>query len=153
MTQKKTIAKNSQKTFFTRAEDVERQCFVIDAKDKVLGRVATKAAHILRGKHKVTYTPHIDNGDMVVIINAEKIKVTGRKLEQKEYGRHSGYPGGKKLIPLAVMLKNRPEQVMKLAVNRMIPSGPLGNQLRGKLRVYAGDQHPHIAQKPVVVEV
>jgi large subunit ribosomal protein L13 len=131
----------------------EQKCYLIDAENKVLGRVATVAARILRGKHKVTYTPHIDTGDMVVIINVEKIRVTGKKLTDKIYQRYSGYPSGKKVLTLEQLLKKSPTKVMQLAVNRMIPSGPLGYHVRTKLRVYAGDKHPHESQKPIVLEV
>ncbi len=143
----------ADKAVMATASNIERKCYVIDAKGKILGRVAAKAATILRGKHKVTYTPHVDDGDMVVIINAEQIRVTGKKLQQKTYQRYSGYPSGQKDVKLEVMLKNAPTQVIRLAVNRMISSGPLGNQVRTKLKVYSGDQHPHNAQKPIPVEL
>ena len=140
------------KTFMAKEKDITRACYVIDAKDKILGRIATRAATILRGKHKTIYTPHVDCGDMVVIINADKIRVTGKKLTDKEYVRHSGYPSGKKVVPLGEMLKRKPTEVLKLAVNRMIPSGPLGFKIRSKLKIYAGDKHPHQAQKPIMLE-
>lgn len=143
----------AQKSYMAKASEVERKCYIIDATDKVLGRIATKAATILRGKHKVTYTPHVDTGDMVVIINAEKVYVTGNKLKQKEYQRYSGYHGGQKIMKLEEMLKRAPEQVLRLAVTRMIPSGPLGNAMKIKLKIYAGDQHPHAAQKPIPLEI
>jgi len=136
-----------------KANEVDRKCYLIDAKDKVLGRVATKAATILRGKHKPTFTPHVDTGDMVVIINAEKIAVTGNKLKQKEYQKYSGYHGGQKIVKLEEMLKRTPTQVLKLAINRMIPSGPLGNKVKTKLKVYVGDKHPHTSQKPIPLEI
>ncbi len=136
-----------------KASEIERKCYIIDAKDKILGRIAAKAATILRGKHKAIYTPHVDTGDMVVIINAEKVKVTGKKLEQKEYQRYSGYPSGQKSVKLSVMLEKAPTRVLRLAINRMIPSGPLGNQVKTKLKIYAGDQHPHQAQKPIALAV
>ena len=135
------------------AQNCERQSYVIDATDKILGRVAAKAATVLRGKHKPTYTPHFDTGDNVIIINAEKIRVTGKKLEDKEYQRYSGYPSGQKSIKLKDLLSKNPAKVMELAVNRMIPSGPLGNKARRKLKVYAGPEHPHQAQKPISLEV
>lgn len=143
----------TQKTYMAKATDVERKCYLIDANNKVLGRVAAKAAVILRGKHKPTYTPHVDTGDQVVIINAEKVAVTGSKMTQKEYQRYSGYHGGQKTVKLEDMLKRAPTQVMRLAVERMIPSGPLGNKVKSKLKIYAGDQHPHAAQKPIPLEV
>ncbi len=134
-------------------EDVKRACYVIDAKDKILGHIATKAATILRGKHKTMYTPHIDTGDMVVIINADKFRVTGKKMTDKMYRRVTGYPSGKRVVALQDMLAKRPTEAMKLAVTRMIPTGPLGYKIRTRLRVYSGDQHPHIAQKPILLEV
>ncbi|MBN1870520.1 MAG: 50S ribosomal protein L13 [Candidatus Omnitrophica bacterium] len=132
---------------------VERKCYLIDAKDKVLGRIATKAAIILRGKHKATFTPHVDTGDMVVIINAEKIRVTGNKMQQKEYQRYSGYHGGRKVVKLDDMMKRLPAQVLRLAINRMIPSGALGNKIKSKLKIYAGENHPHIGQKPIPLNI
>lgn len=142
-----------QKTYMAKASDVERKCYIIDAQDKILGKVATKAATILRGKHKATFTPHVDTGDMVIVTNAEKVKVTGKKLQQKEYQRYSGYPSGQKTMKLEVMLKKAPTEVIRLAIKRMIPSGPLGNQMRTKLKIYKGDVHPHQAQKPIPLEV
>lgn len=143
----------TQKTTMAKAKDVERKCYLIDANNKILGRVAAKAATVLRGKHKPMYTPHVDTGDYVVIINAAKVAVTGNKLTQKEYQRYSGYHGGQKTMTLGDMLKRAPEQVIHLAVTRMIPSGPLGNKVKTKLKIYAGDQHPHAAQKPIPLEV
>ncbi len=140
-------------TYFAKAEEVQRNCYLIDADNKILGRVATKAAAILRGKHKRIFTPHVDTGDVVIIINAEKIRVTGKKLTDKIYQRYTGYPGGQKLLALQDLLKKKPEQVLELAINRMIPKGPLGNRVKGKLRIYAGDKHPHQAQKPIALEV
>jgi len=141
------------KTYMAKPQDVKRACYLIDAKDKVLGRIATKAATILRGKHKALYTPFLDTGDMVVVINADKFKVTGKKMTDKTYERFTGYPSGKRIVKLEDMLRKRPTEAMKLAINRMIPKGPLGNKIRKKLKVYAGDKHPHQAQKPIVVEV
>lgn len=143
----------TQKTYMAKLSEVERKCYVIDAKDQILGRIATKAATILRGKHKPSYTPHVDTGDMVVIINAEKVKVTGNKLSQKEYKRYSGYPSGQKTVKLETMLEKAPTEVIRLAVNRMIPSGALGNKMRSKLKVYKGEEHPHVAQKPEPLEI
>ncbi|MFC1510491.1 50S ribosomal protein L13 [Candidatus Omnitrophota bacterium] len=142
-----------QKTTMANINTVERKCYIIDAQDKVLGRLAAKAATILRGKHKPTFTPHVDTGDTVVIINAEKVRVTGKKLVQKEYQRYSGYPSGQKTMRLDVMLERAPTQVLKLAITRMIPKGPLGNKMKTKLKIYAGDKHPHAAQKPIPLEV
>ncbi len=149
----KEIKRNTMKTFMAKPEDVKRACYVIDAKDKILGKIATRAATILRGKHKTIYTPHLDTGDMVVIINAEKFKVTGKKLTDKTYERYTGYPSGKRVVALQDMLAKRPTEAMRLAVTRMIPTGPLGYQIRKRLKVYAGDQHPHLAQKPILLEV
>ena len=125
----------------------------MDAKDKILGRLATKIAVILRGKHKAIFTPHLDTGDGVIVINASKIKVTGRKLKQKIYRRYSGYPGGLREVPLETLLMKKPETVIQLAVRRMLPGGTLGRNMMKKLKVYADDKHPHYAQNPVVLEV
>ena len=140
-------------TYFAKATDVQRNCYLIDANNKILGRVAAKAAAILRGKHKRIFTPHVDTGDVVVIINAEKIRVTGKKLTDKIYQRYTGYPGGQKLLAMGDLLKKKPTQVLELAITRMIPKGPLGNRVKGKLRIYAGEKHPHEAQKPIALEV
>ena len=140
-------------TYFVKANEVQRNCYLIDANNKILGRVDAKAAAILRGKHKRIFTPHVDTGDVVVIINAEKIRVTGKKLTDKIYQRYTGYPGGQKFLALGDLLKKKPTQVLELATTRMIPKGPLGNRVKGKLRIYAGDQHPHQAQKPIALEV
>ena len=141
------------KTYIAKSSDVKHACYLVDAKDKVLGRIATKVATILRGKHKAIYTPHVDCGDMVVIINADKVRVTGKKLTDKIYMRYTGYPGGARRVKLEDMLKKRPAQVLTLAVQRMIPRGALGSKILKKLRVYAGDKHTHQAQKPIVLEV
>jgi large subunit ribosomal protein L13 len=141
------------KTYEAKKKDIVRKWYLIDAKDKILGRLATKAAVILRGKHKVVFTPHIDTGDGVIIINASKIQVTGRKMKQKLYRRYSGYPGGLREVPLEKMLSKRPATVLRLAVGRMLPQGPLGRDLIKKLKVYAQDKHPHQAQSPIVLEV
>ena len=141
------------KTYNAKENQTVRNCYVVDAKDKILGRVAARVAAVLRGKHKAVYTPHVDTGDTVIVINAEKIRVTGKKMTDKIYERYTGYPSGKRVVALGDMLKKRPETVMRLAVERMIPSGPLGSKVLKKLRVYVGDKHPHAAQKPVVLEV
>jgi large subunit ribosomal protein L13 len=133
-------------------EDVKRQWYLLDAKDKILGRLATKAAVLLRGKHKPIFTPHVDTGDGVIVINAAKIKVTGRKLKQKIYRRYSGYPGGLREVYLETMLAKKPTMVIRLAIERMLPSGPLGRQIVKKLKVYADDKHPHTAQNPTVIK-
>jgi len=140
------------KTYVAKKEDIKRQWYIIDAKDKILGRIAAKAAVILRGKHKPIFTPHLDTGDGVIIINAAKIKVTGRKMQQKLYRRYSGYPGGLREVNLETMLNKKPTTVMQLAVRRMLPGGPLGVKLLKKLKVYADDKHKQIAQNPVVLK-
>jgi large subunit ribosomal protein L13 len=133
----------------TKAEDVERRWYVIDAADLVLGRMATRVASILRGKHRAIYTPHVDTGDFVVIVNAEKVKLTGRKLEQKTYYRHSGWTGSLKSITAAKVLSSAfPERVVEHAIRGMLPKNTLGRKMFSKLKVYAGPSHPHAAQKP-----
>ncbi len=136
------------KTYSVKAGEIEHRWWVVDADGKVLGRLATELARILRGKHKPTYTPHLDTGDFVVVVNAEKVELTGRKAEQKTYFRHSGYMGGEKFIPFRTMLSRHPERVIELAVKGMLPKNALGRQMRGKLKVYAGPEHPHQAQQP-----
>lgn len=140
------------KTYIAKKSDIKRQWYLIDAKDKILGRLAAKAASILRGKHKVIFTPHLDTGDGVIVINAAKVKVTGRKLKQKVYRRYSGYPGGLREVKLEDMLAKKPDVVVKLAVQRMLPKGPLGRDIIKKLKVYSGDKHMQTAQKPVALE-
>jgi len=141
------------KTYIAKKEDIKRQWYLIDAKDKILGRLAVKVATLLRGKHKVIFTPHLDTGDGVIVINAAKIRVTGRKLSQKVYRRYSGYPGGLREVTLDNMLAKKPAMVIRLAVRRMLPSGPLGRDTIKKLKVYADDKHKHQAQNPIVLEV
>jgi len=141
-----------KKTYTAKKEDIKRQWYLVDAKDKILGRLAARVASILRGKHKPIFTPYLDTGDGVIVINAAQIRVTGRKLKQKVYRRYSGYPGGLREVYLEDMLKNRPETVIKLAVERMLPGGPLGRDTIKKLRVYADDKHANIAQKPIVLK-
>ncbi len=136
------------KTYYAKPNEVEREWVLIDAEDQVLGRVATKAAQILRGKHKPQYTPHVDTGDFVVIINADKIRVTGVKATDKEYYRHSGYPGGLKCETFAEAMEKHPERVIEHAVKGMLPKNTLGRAMAKKLKVYAGAEHPHMAQKP-----
>ena len=136
----------NNRTFVAKKEDIKRQWHVIDANDQILGRLAVRVAVLLRGKHKPIFTPHIDTGDGVIVINAAKIRVTGRKLTQKVYRRYSGYPGGLREVYLKDMLANRPATVIRLAVERMLPHGPLGRKIIKKLKVYADDQHPHKAQ-------
>ncbi|MCX5681768.1 MAG: 50S ribosomal protein L13 [Candidatus Omnitrophica bacterium] len=141
------------KSYMAKDADVKRACFLVDAKDKILGRVAARVATILCGKHKATFTPHVDTGDMVIIIKAEKIRVTGRKLKQKMYHRYSGYPSGLKYVALEDMLANRPTKVLQLAISRMLPKGRLGSQIIKKLKIYTGEKHEHAAQKPIALEV
>ncbi len=136
------------KTYYAKPNEVEREWLLIDAQDQVLGRVASKAAHILRGKHKPQYTPHVDTGDFVVIINADKIRITGAKATDKEYYRHSGYPGGLKSETFEEAMEKHPERVIEHAVKGMLPKNTLGRAMAKKLKVYAGAEHPHMAQKP-----
>lgn len=136
------------KTFMQRPEDVKRKWFLIDAQGKILGRLATSIAVILRGKNKPEYTPHVDTGDHIIVINAEKIRVTGKKMKDKIYQTYSGYPGGQKEYSLETMLKNKPEEVIMLAVRGMLPHNTLGRQMLTKLKVYKGSEHPHAAQSP-----
>ncbi|MBI5415269.1 MAG: 50S ribosomal protein L13 [Candidatus Omnitrophica bacterium] len=143
----------TQKTYIAKAESVERKCYLIDAKDKVVGRVATKVATILRGKHKAIYTPHVDTGDQVIIINAEKVRVTGKKMRDKHYQYYTGFHSGRKVVRFEELIQTRPTQVLRLAITRMIPSGPLGNKVKTKLKIYAGDKHPHQAQKPIPLTI
>ena len=141
------------KTFMQTKETVERTWYVIDAADKPLGRVATKAATILRGKHKATFTPHIDCGDYVIIINADKVKLTGNKINDKMYYNHSGFPGGLRTRNAKTMLESYPVEMVERAVNGMLPNGPLGRQMYRKLFDYAGSEHKHEAQKPTTITI
>lgn len=136
------------KTWTPTLQEIKRDWIVVDAQDKILGRLATQIAMHLRGKHKPEYTPHMDNGDFVVVVNAEKIAVTGKKLQDKKYYRHSGFPGGIKEISLRDQLNKKPEEVIRLAVRGMLPKNRLGRQLLKKLKIYAGPEHPHTAQEP-----
>ncbi len=133
--------------------EVKRDWYVIDAQGQVLGRLASFIAQRLRGKHRPDFTPHVDTGDFIVVINAEKIRLTGRKLDQKIYWRHSGYMGGIKLTPAKKMLATKPEEVIRLAVKRMLPKNRLGRKMLKKLKVYRGPEHPHQAQKPKPLEL
>lgn len=141
------------RTFTPKAEDIEHKWWVVDATDKPLGRLATEVARVLRGKHKPMYTPHLDTGDNVVVINAEKVRLTGRKPELKTYFRHSGYMGGERFIPFRRMVETHPERVIELAVKGMLPKNALGRVLRKKLKVYAGAEHPHHGQQPSPLEI
>ena len=136
------------RTFSAKASEVRRDWFVIDAENVVLGRLASEVARRLRGKHKAEYTPHLDTGDNIIIVNAEKIKVTGNKRKDKMYHRHSGYPGGLTSMSLEKVQEKHPERVVELAVKGMLPKNPLGREMFRKLKVYAGAAHPHEAQQP-----
>ncbi|MCI8409808.1 MAG: 50S ribosomal protein L13 [Lachnospiraceae bacterium] len=140
------------KSYMASPATIERKWYVVDATDQTLGRLTSEIAKILRGKNKPTYTPHIDTGDYVIVVNAEKIKVTGKKLDQKIYYHHSDYVGGMKETTLKEMLAKKPENVITLAVKGMLPKGPLGRSMLKKLHVYAGPEHNHAAQKPEVLE-
>ena len=140
------------KSYMASPATIERKWYVVDATDKTLGRLSSQIASVLRGKNKPTYTPSVDTGDYVIVINADKIKVTGKKMDQKMYYRHSDYVGGMKEATLKEMMAKKPEDVIKLAVKGMLPKGPLGRQMLKKLHVYAGAEHAHAAQKPETLE-
>ena len=142
-----------QKSFVVGAKTRQTEWFVVDAKDQILGRLATRVAMVLMGKHKPTYTPFIDTGDFVIVLNADKIRLTGKKPQKKVYKRFSGYPGGQREVPFAEVFANAPEQVMRHAVLSMLPRGTLGRQRIGKLKVYKGTDHPHQAQQPKTLEI
>ena len=139
------------KSFMASPSTIERKWYVVDATDMTLGRLASQVASVLRGKNKPTFTPHIDTGDYVIIVNASKVKVTGRKLDQKIYYHHSGYVGGMKETTLRELMAKKPEKAVELAVKGMLPKGPLGRQMYKKLHVYAGPEHEQAAQKPEVL--
>ncbi|NLY18011.1 MAG: 50S ribosomal protein L13 [Clostridiaceae bacterium] len=141
------------KTFMANAANVEKMWFVVDVEGKVLGRAASEVAKILRGKHKPEYTPHVDTGDYVIVINADKVVLTGHKMDNKIYRRHSGYVGGLKEIKYRHLFEKNPERVFELAVKRMLPKNSLGRKMFKKLKVYAGSEHQHNAQKPEVLEL
>ncbi|MCX7817095.1 MAG: 50S ribosomal protein L13 [Syntrophales bacterium] len=140
-------------TIFAKKGEVEKNWYVVDAQGKVLGRLASKIAAILRGKHKPIYTPHVDTGDFVIVINADKIVLTGKKNKDKIYYHHSRYPGGLKSTPAWIMLEKKPEEVVRLAVKGMLPKNPLGRAMLRKLKVYRGGAHPHAAQCPKVLNI
>ncbi len=140
-------------TVSAKKETVERKWFVVDAKDVVLGRLATNVASVLKGKHKPVYTPHIDTGDFVVIVNADKVQLTGKKLDNKVYYHHTNYPGGLKSITAGKLIKEKPEEVIIAAVKGMLPKNPLGRDMITKMKVYAGPEHPHAAQMPEKLEI
>jgi len=141
------------KTHQVTPEQITRRWYLVDAEGQTLGRLASRIAQILRGKHKPIYTPHMDTGDHVLVVNAEKVRLTGKKLDQKRYYRHTGYPGGLKETPIRSMLEKHPERVVELAVRGMMPKGKLGRAMTRKLRVYAGAEHPHQAQQPVSIDL
>ena len=141
------------KTYMATPSTIERKWYVVDADDKTLGRLAAEVAKVLRGKHKPTFTPHMDTGDHVIIINADKVRLTGKKLVQKVYFRHSGYLGGDKYTKAGDMLAKNPVRMVELAVRGMVPHNRLGSQIIKKLHVYAGSEHPHAAQKPEVLTI
>ena len=136
------------KTFSAKPESVQRDWYVVDAENKTLGRLATEVAHRLRGKHKAEYTPHVDTGDYIVVINAEKVTVTGKKTTDKMYHHHTGYPGGLKSVSFDKLQAKKPEMIIEKAVKGMLPKNPLGRAMARKLKVYAGTSHPHAAQQP-----
>ena len=141
------------KTYTPKAQEIERKWVVVDAEGQVLGRLASKVAQILRGKHKPMFSPHLDVGDYVVVVNADKIRLTGTKVENKAYFRHTGYIGGEKFIPFKTMLEEHPDRVIDLAVKGMLPKNNLGRLMRRKLKVYAGAEHPHEAQMPETIKL
>jgi large subunit ribosomal protein L13 len=140
-------------TYMAKPNEVERKWHLIDAEGKTLGRLASEVASLIRGKHKPEFTPHVDTGDFVIVINAEKIVLTGNKWQQKNYYRHSGYQGGLKVTPAHVMVQTKPERMIEIAVKGMLPKNKLGSALNTKLKVYAGSEHPHAAQNPQVYEL
>ena len=141
------------KTYTPKTEEIQRRWWVVDANGKVLGRLASEIAQVLRGKHKPMFTPHLDTGDYVVVVNADKVRLTGNKAENKAYFRHSGYMGGEKFVPFKEMLSKHPDRVIDLAVKGMLPKNNLGRLMRRKLKVYAGPEHPHEAQQPEQLEI
>ena len=141
------------KTFSAKASEVSRDWFVVDASDKTLGRLASEIAHRLRGKHKAEYTPHVDTGDYIVVVNAEKVRVTGAKATDKMYHHHTGYPGGLKSVSFEKLIEKAPERVIQGAVKGMLPRNPLGRAMFKKLKVYAGSEHPHAAQQPQALNI
>lgn len=141
------------KTFSAKREDVKRDWFVVDASGKTLGRLSTEIARRLRGKHKPEYTPHVDTGDYVIVVNAQKIRVTGNKRKDKIYYRHTGYIGNMKAVSLEKLIEEKPERVLEYAVKGMLPRNPLGRQMYSKLKVFAGPEHPHQAQQPRPLEI
>ena len=142
-----------QKTYATTPDVIQRRWWVVDAKGMTLGRVSSKVAQLLRGTHKPYFTPHLDTGDYVIIVNADKIHVTGKRMDQKTYYRHSGYPGGLKSMTLREMMDKFPTRALRLSIKGMLPKGPLGRRMFKKLKIYAGAEHPHQAQQPQILEL
>ena len=147
------LGQNSMKTYSAKPESVKRDWYVVDASGKTLGRLATEVASRLRGKHKPEFTPHVDTGDYIVVINAEKVAVTGKKASDKMYYRHTGYPGGLKEANFATLQAEKPEMIIEKAIKGMLPRNPLGRAMFRKLKVYAGTEHPHTAQLPQQLEI
>ena len=141
------------KTYSAKPADIQQDWFIVDATGKTLGRMATEIAHRLRGKHKAEYTPHMDVGDFIIVVNAEKVAITGKKGTDKIYHSHTGYPGGLKSISFNKLIEKAPERTIQSAVKGMLPRNPLGREMFRKLKVYAGDQHPHAAQQPQILEL
>jgi large subunit ribosomal protein L13 len=141
------------KTYSAKPSEVRHGWYVVNAQGKVLGRLATRIAQRLRGKHRPEYTPHVDTGDYIVVVNADKLRVTGKKAEQKKYYRHTGFPGGIRETTFAVLHAKHPDRVLQKAVKGMLPKGPLGNAMLKKLKIYAGEAHPHTAQRPEALEL
>ncbi len=139
---------NTFKTYSARPNDIERTWYIVDARDQIVGRLASRIAAVLRGKHTPRFTPHLDAGDFVIVVNADKVRLTGNKETAKEYFRHTGYPGGERFTTPAEMRASKPEFIVRNAVRGMMPKGPLGRQMLKKLKVYAGPEHPHAAQQP-----
>jgi len=140
-------------TVSAKSEEVSRKWFIVDANNVVLGRLASKVAAVLKGKHKPIYTPHVDTGDFVIVVNADKVQLTGKKTDEKVYYHHTGYPGGLKSITAGKLLEKKAEDVINIAVKGMLPKNPLGRKMFTKLKVYTGTEHPHAAQKPEVLEI
>ncbi len=145
--------KQEKLTKFVKTEDADQKWYLVDAEGQILGRLASNVARIIRGKNKPIFTPNMDTGDFVVVINADKVKLTGKREQLKDYKRHSGYPGGQKIVSYQEMLNKKPEFVVENAVKGMLPKTRLGNKLIKKLKVYAGDKHPHAAQKPELISL
>jgi large subunit ribosomal protein L13 len=148
-----SVRNPARPTRSTRVEDVQRSWYVVDARDQVLGRLASQVAAVLRGKRKRTYTPHVDDGDFVIVVNASRVRLTGRKLERKVFYRHSGHPGSVRSVTAGRLLETRPERLIEGAVRGMLPHTPLGRRMLRKLKVYAGAEHPHEAQSPAPLEL